>query len=423
MRSTIDLDARPREPIEHLDFETELASFQDFGSSTRRFLTPGARGERGAGVPTFANEFWTARQRAAQRLHEISYRGCFKPQLPRFFVERLSRPGERVYDPFMGRGTTLLEAALLGRAAAGNDVNPLAALLVAPRLNPPTLADVEQRLAEIPLERAEPTPPELTVFFPPETLAEIAALRAYLIARESSGRLDPVDAWIRMVALNRLTGHSPGFLSVYTLPPNQATSVTAQRKINARRRQQPERRELRAVLRRKSRSLLSQCDAGLRARLASPPPPVLLTALAESTPELADGSVDLVVTSPPFLDVVDYAGDNWLRCWFAGIDPAAVALTVPRRLSDWEAAMARVFAELRRVVRPEGHIAFEVGEVRRGALDLDRTVIDAGRDAGLLPRAIVRQEQVFTKTAQCWGVDNGRRGTNSHRIVVFRRIP
>ena len=31
-----------------------------------------------------------------------------------------------------------------------------------------------------------------------------------------------------MVALNRLTGHSPGFFSVYTLPPNQATSVERQ---------------------------------------------------------------------------------------------------------------------------------------------------------------------------------------------------
>jgi len=35
-----------------------------------------------------------------------------------------------------------------------------------------------------------------------------------------------------MIALNRLTGHSPGFFSVYTLPPNQAVSVKAQKRIN-----------------------------------------------------------------------------------------------------------------------------------------------------------------------------------------------
>ena len=32
------------------------------------------------------------------------------------------------------------------------------------------------------------------------------------------------------------------------------------------------------------------------------------------------GRVQLIVTSPPFLDVVDYATDNWLRGWFCGLD-------------------------------------------------------------------------------------------------------
>jgi len=80
-------------------------------------------------VRAFTNEFWTARQRAAHSLHEISYRACFKPQLPRFFIDRLTVPGDIVYDPFMGRGTTLIEAALLGRRPYGCDVNPLSRVL------------------------------------------------------------------------------------------------------------------------------------------------------------------------------------------------------------------------------------------------------------------------------------------------------
>ena len=62
----------------------------------------------------FINEFWTSKQRAASGLHEISYRACFKPQLPRFFIERLTSAQDYlIYDPFLGRGTTLIEAALL----------------------------------------------------------------------------------------------------------------------------------------------------------------------------------------------------------------------------------------------------------------------------------------------------------------------
>ena len=57
---------------------------------------------QGVRVESFTNEFWTSKQRAGHSLHEISYRACFKPQLVDFFVQRLTEPGDVVYDPFMG---------------------------------------------------------------------------------------------------------------------------------------------------------------------------------------------------------------------------------------------------------------------------------------------------------------------------------
>ena len=96
------------------------------------------------------------------------------------------------------------------------------------------------------------------------------------------------------------------------------------------------------------------------------PPAVLLTGPAERTPGLADGSVDLIVTSPPFLDVVDYAGDNWLRCWFAGHRPAAVQIDKHQRHRVLGGVRPPRLQEFARVVRPGGFVAFEVGEVRGG---------------------------------------------------------
>ena len=81
------------------------------------------------GVHHFANEFWTARQRQAHSIHEISYRASFKPQLPEFFIERLTGVGDTVYDPFSGRGTTAVQAALMGRRPIANDINPLSDIL------------------------------------------------------------------------------------------------------------------------------------------------------------------------------------------------------------------------------------------------------------------------------------------------------
>ena len=404
-------------------FVEQLRSFREFGKETKCLDT---RATTSSGdefpVPTYVNEFWTARQRAANSLHEISYRACFKPQLPRFFIQRFTDPGNVVYDPFMGRGTTVIEAALLGRVPYGCDVNPLSRFLTQPRLNPPTESQVAKRLTAIDFADADEFPEDLLVFYHPDTLREICSLRKYLLKRQAASTLDAVDDWIWMIALNRLTGHSPGFFSVYTLPPNQAVSVKAQRKINRDRNQTPSRRKVPDLICRKTRQLLSECDQSVRKNLSQVSGQAcLLTQPAAATPEIPDCRVSLVVTSPPFLDVVDYAGDNWLRCWFIGTGPGSVNITVAGKLEEWQFAMTGVFRELFRVLRPEGHVAFEVGEVRGGKIKLEEAVLPCGVEAGLEPALVVINDQEFTKTANCWGVDNNSKGTNTNRIVVFRK--
>jgi hypothetical protein len=417
--------AAHRPDVSHLKapLGEQLRAFREFGKETKIIETEAMTfdGEK-MRVPTYVNEFWTSKQRAANSLHEVSYRACFKPQLPRFFIERLTEAGDIVYDPFTGRGTTAIEAGLLGRIPFGCDVNPLSAVFTRPRLCPPTVEQVTRRLREIEWVSAEAGPNELLTFYHPETLREICSLRNYLMHRSAAGESDPVDDWIRMIAVNRLTGHSPGFFSVYTLPPNQAVSVKAQQKINEKRSQKPPRRHVAEIIIRKSRQLLGDCDNSVRKRLLNVCDEArMLTQEAGSTPEICSNEVSLVVTSPPFLDVVDYAGDNWLRCWFIGVDPGSVKLTVPKKLEEWQRVMTEVFQELSRVLRPGGHVAFEVGEVRGGTINLDASVVPCGVKAGLKPILILINDQKFTKTANCWGVDNNAKGTNTNRVVVFQK--
>ena len=66
-------------------------------------------------------------------------------------------------------------------------------------------------------------------------------------------------------------------------------------------------------------------------------------------------------------------------------------------------------------------MAFEVGEVRGGAVRLEEAVIPAARAAGLTPRLVMINDQEFTKTANCWGVKNRVKGTNTNRICVLER--
>lgn len=393
----------------------ELRNFQEFGTATE---VNNLRTGGGLEIPVYINEFWTSRQRQAHSLQEISYRACFKPQLPAFFLQRLSRPADVVYDPFMGRGTTLIESALHGRVPWGCDINPVSARLVEPRLNPPSAEDIVQRLDELPLHTAEKPWSDLSVFYHETVLEAVTALRAYF-ARPGA---DAVDQWLRMVATNRLTGHSNGFFSVYTLPPNQAVSVKSQIRINTNRNQTPPPRDVPRILKKKSVSLLKDLTAPQRKVLASVfPHSRLVTASCDDTPSLPDDSVSLVVTSPPFLNEVNYQIDNWLRCWFHGFDSKEIPIWQITKLKAWQERMTAVFRELRRVVKPGGWVAFEVGEVKNGCIRLEESVVPAGLEAGLVPELIMINAQEFTKTSNCWGVDNKSLGTNTNRIVIFRK--
>ena len=399
----------PAEPGSAAAFLAGVARFDQFGQPTRCT-------EEG-GIRYLANEFWTSGQRRAHALQEVSYRACFKAQLPEFFIARLTRPGDTVYDPFAGRGTTAVQANLMRRRVAANDINPLSVLLCRPRLGPIRLPAVQAALAGVDWQAGGCEREDLLAFYHPATLRQLASLRRWLAARAplDAVEVDPVADWIRMVALNRLSGHSPGFFSGRSLPPNQAVSVAAQQRINRRLGATPPERDAAGLILKKTRSLLRHG--------AAPPAagPVLSTAPAWDTPLVATGSVDLVVTSPPFLDVVQYAADNWLRCWFAGIDPESVAIDLHRSEAAWEAMTRRVLGELGRVVRPGGFVAFEVGEVRGGRVLLERGVWRAAAGSVFRRIAVMVNVQEFTKTAHCWGVANGRMGTNTNRIVLLQR--
>lgn len=376
-------------------------------------------------INKYINEFWTSKQRQASELHEISYRACFKAQLPRFFIELLTSEWDTVYDPFIGRGTTAIEAGLLCRRVIANDVNPLSIILTKPRFFIPKIGDLTDRLEDISIDRNAKAEIDLSMFYHSQTEAEICSLRNYLELKRKTGTEDCLDDWIRMVATNRLTGHSGGFFSVYTLPPNQAVSQESQRRINEKRNQKPEYRDTKKLILKKS----SQLTAGLsEAQIKNlrdiGDKALFLNMDSRMTAPIPMDSVQLTVTSPPFLNIVQYAQDNWLRCWFNSIntDEVSAKITMAKTISAWRSFIGEVFKELYRVTKKDGWVAFEVGEVQNGKVNLDEHVVPLGAEAGFNCEGIVINEQYFTKTSNIWGIGNNKSGTNTNRIVLFQKV-
>jgi hypothetical protein len=370
-------------------------------------------------------EFWTSKQRQGSSIHEISYRACFKSQLPLFFIRKLTNLNSVIFDPFMGRRTTVVESVLNGRRSIGMDVNPLSEILTFPRINISQIKDVFDRIDSIELQQNLKAEIDLSMFYHPSTESELVSLKNYLLYRKEEEQEDNVDKWIRMVATNRLSGHSTGFFSVYTLPPNQATTPEEQIRINEKRRQKPEYRDIKKLIKKKTLSLLKDFNEESinKINIVGAKSELLVDDSQFASKYLGDESIDLTVTSPPFLNIVQYSKDNWLRCWFNNIDIKDIEkkIFITPNLDKWRQFIRNVLGQLFILTKKGGYVAFEVGEVKNGSINLDEYVALDGINSGFDVIGIFVNQQQFTKTSNIWGVKNQKNGTNTNRIVLFRK--
>ena len=285
-------------------------------------------------------------------------------------------------------------------------------------MNIPTLDNIKERLSIIKINNLIKNDIDLSMFYHPKTLKEILSIRKYLIDKNNINKEDHIDDWIRMIVTNRLTGHSNGFLSVYTLPPNQAISQEGQIKINKKKKQFPLYRNINEIIIKKSISLTKKIDNDYFSLNSE-----FYNDDARNTQYISSESIQLTITSPPFLDIVQYGKDNWLRCWFNDIDHHKVSnrITMVNNIKDWCEIMMDVFHELYRITRKSGYVAFEVGEIKAGTIKLDEYIVPIGIKAGFNCIGIIINKQNFNKTSNIWGIKNNNKGTNTNRIVLFEK--
>lgn len=81
------------------------------------------------------NTVWAFPDRGKWATHDAKYRGNWSPYIPRNIILRYSQEGETVLDPFVGGGTTAVEAKLTNRNFIGIDINPNAIKTTKNKLN------------------------------------------------------------------------------------------------------------------------------------------------------------------------------------------------------------------------------------------------------------------------------------------------
>jgi hypothetical protein len=286
--------------------------------------------------------------------HQLSpYIGKLKSSIAGDLVAQFSNIGELIVDPFCGAGTVPLEAVLRGRRAFGADVSPYARVLSRAKLHPPRSIEKALskalRLHKESLKQQEPdfrtVPKWVRRFFHRETLREV--LRLVAVCRRSG------NEFYFACLLGILHHQRPGFLSY---PSSHLVPYLRARKYP--REHFPELYEYRPVLPR----LLAKVRRSFRRSPANAKWSAVFRECAVENLRFPS-RFDALITSPPYMNALDYQRDNRLRLWF--IDPHLVDSSMDettRTRKAFVSAIESVATKAERGLRNFGHCVFVVGE-------------------------------------------------------------
>lgn len=287
-------------------------------------------------------------------LHQLSpYIGKIKSSIAGELIERYSSSGDLIVDPFAGAGTIPLEALLRGRRAFAADISPYARILSCAKLHPPPSLSIAIKAAEQALAAAKKTskidlrsvPAWVRRFFHPETLRE--ALAFARIARE------PGNEFLMSCFLGILHHQRPGFLSY---PSSHLVPYLRDRKYP--RSQYPEMYAYREL---GPRLLAKVCRSFKRHQVLQIRSGTFRQTSVEGL-ELPS-RFDALITSPPYMNALDYGRDNRLRLWF--IDPNLVQNVdndVTQRRKAFMGAISSLAGKIQLGLRRRGYCVFVVGE-------------------------------------------------------------
>ncbi|WP_337287277.1 hypothetical protein [Candidatus Methylomirabilis sp.] len=291
-------------------------------------------------------------------LHQLApYIGKIKSSIAGDLIEQYSRRGDLVVDPFAGAGTIPLEAVIRGRRAFAADISPYARILSQAKLSPPRTLHAALNSAEKALLEAEALPqPDLRSvphwvrrFFHPDTLR--SALRFATVARQ------PGNEFLMACFLGILHHQRPGFLSY---PSSHLVPYLRSKKYS--RMKFPEMyayRELKPRLLAKVHRTYKRFSKLCRVGATFCQSPVEELELPQR--------FDALITSPPYMNALDYGRDNRLRLWF--IDPSLAENEdndVTQRRKAFIEGIMSLATNLESGLHRGGYCVFIVGEeVRR----------------------------------------------------------
>ena len=324
------------------------------------------------------------------------YPAKFIPQIPRYCIEAYSRPGDLVLDPFMGSGTTLLEAYIAGRNSCGIDIHPLARLIAKVKitpLDPEVLSSLAERLLEDIREDEEnvdewvPEIPNREHWFRPRVLKDLARIKKNVWAMRRGDYQDFFKICFSSI-IRKVSNSDDDSL----IP--EVTSF--QRKLDEQGKTSYD-----SLARFENTVRNKLLDAADLWRLSlevvekyGNAPEIRIIGRDARDIDLRDGAVDLAVTSPPYVSAVHYVSVHKLEMFWLNmitetseLDGKIVgtARAYLPEYKDWEPntrvnELMRVLLELRSKDKKSAYIVNKYfDEMRKNLCETNRVLKRGGR--------------------------------------------
>jgi site-specific DNA-methyltransferase (adenine-specific) len=375
-----------------------------------------------------------ANKRSNDPLHSLcSYLGSFPPSLASYFIRFFNDEGDLIYDPFSGRGTTILKARILNRKSVASDLNPIAlALSHAKSVQADTeailqLIDELEENYDYPLflPEAKAQPDEIHLIFHPRTLAELCYLKLMLKEPKSKEEKILVGTILGIMHGGERKDGSSGYLSIsmpntFSMSPEYVRRFVQTNQLNREYRNtfQLLREKIKRTFEKhtfpREQSAIYRSDAKT----------------LSSTPEFKKlkGKVDLILTSPPYLGIVNYARQNWIRSWFLDANPELISeeLDDDLNLFEWIKFSKDTVSQFKKLLKPNGVGVFVIGDVAKSkdsVIPLAREFAVMVKENKLFKNVWIFSDYIqgFDKTTRIWGETKGK-ATATDRIIILSDI-
>lgn len=367
-----------------------------------------------------------------------SYLAMFPSKVPRDYIEEFTKEGEIVFDPFSGRGTTTLQAIKMKRIAISNDLSPLAYVLTKAKTYNIEYEKVFKRIKELEeefnnsnwnIKYYNKEYEDIRVFYSRKNLTQIDFIRSKLGAKHKT--LNKIDNFILALSLGiahgqtRKTGgkNNSLYFSVhmpngYSMSPNYAKKY-----INKHNLHKVQTNIFDQIIERleKKRPDIVEFNVLNEAYFGN--------ALESSKIFHNKQKPKLIFTSPPYLNLIKYVEQNWIRFWMLGFSKEQ---TKDRIVDDYHARkkyiefLKKFMLEMYKIMESDTHLIMVIGDVKNHMIkDIMKEIFNDDKISNLFRLSKVkdgnpRKQILKNKLSRQMGEKVGT-ATKNDWVFIFER--